>query len=377
MKTGWTTVGFGEMFVDATAGHRKTKQSDYLSCGAYPIVDQGQELVGGYTNDSSVVSHLELPVIVFGDHTRCIKYVDFPFGPGADGTKLLQTKRGVDPRFGYYALLRANLPAEGYSRHFKFLKEISIPLPPIEAQRRIAAVLDAADALRARRRQALARLDTLTQAMFIDMFGANGRSPVLKSRPSDGDKRWRPLGDLATMGTGHTPDRDNPDFWDGDVSWINLNEIRRFDGDVCHETVLRITPAGVANSSAVVHPKGTVAFSRTASIGFVTVMGEPMTTSQDFVTWTPGDEINPEFLMAALVMSRSSLRVGASGSTHKTIYVRDAERFHVLCPPRTDQDRFVAIVQEARAKSGAMESQLSQFDTLFTALQQRAFRGEL
>ena len=271
----------------------------------------------------------------------------------------------------------ADRAAMGATLNKSKLKQIEIPLPPLEEQKRIAAILDAADNLRTKRRQALTKLETLTQAVFHDIFGNTNRAPILKSRPSDGSNSWQPLADLAEMGTGHTPARDVDEYWHGDISWINLNEIRSYDGEICAQTEARITAAGVANSSAVVHPQGTVAFSRTASIGFVTMMGSPMATSQDFVTWTCGDELEPEYLMACLRLSRESLRAGASGSIHKTIYVRDAERFHILRADKKKQAQFAAASRQARREVAPQLQQSESLDNLFSSLQQRAFRGEL
>ena len=106
-----------------------------------------------------------------------MKYVDFPFGPGADGTKLLRPRQGIDPRYAYRVLEQVRIPDGGYSRHFKHLSEAVIPVPPLEEQKRIAAILDAADNLRTKRRQALTKLDTLTQAIYHEMFGDPGENP--------------------------------------------------------------------------------------------------------------------------------------------------------------------------------------------------------
>jgi len=189
--------------------------------------------------------------------------------------------------------------------------------------------------------------------------------------------KWVPVTDVAKTGTGHTPDRSVAEYWDGEISWVNLNEIRRFDGRWCLGTHTRITPAGVANSSAVLHPRETVCFSRTASIGFVTLMSAPMTTSQDFVTWTCGDKLNPAYLMQALLVARDTLRASSSGSTHKTIYVRDAARFSILLPPRELQDTFAARLSSVDGIRARMEANIRPLDDLFASAQQRAFQGEL
>jgi type I restriction enzyme, S subunit len=169
--TGWPHEPFEVVIADESAGNVKTPQRDFLPTGRYPIVDQGKELVAGFTNDETRLCKARLPVIVFGDHTRCLKYVDFPFCIGADGVKVLRPKLDADVRYLYHYLRQLRLVEGGYDRHFKYLKRCSIAVPPAAEQRRIVEVLDKADALRAKRRASLAHLDTLTQSIFLDMFG--------------------------------------------------------------------------------------------------------------------------------------------------------------------------------------------------------------
>ncbi len=123
----------------------KVLARDYCSSGNYPIVDQGQGLIAGWTNDDSGLISKNLPIVVFGDHTRSFKYVDFPFVRGADGTQLLKPKAGIEPLFFYYACKAINLPSRGYNRHFKALKEREIPTPPLREQRNIARTLQQID----------------------------------------------------------------------------------------------------------------------------------------------------------------------------------------------------------------------------------------
>jgi len=119
---------------------------EYLPKGKFPIVDQGQVPVAGYTNDPKRVFTQPLPIIVFGDHTCVFKFVDFPFAVGADGTKLLKARAGIDPQFLYQALTALVLPNNGYSRHFSVLRKMRVPSPSLPEQRRIAAILSEADA---------------------------------------------------------------------------------------------------------------------------------------------------------------------------------------------------------------------------------------
>lgn len=138
-------VPFLEAVEDATGGNHKLQTSDYQSVGRFPIVDQGQEFIAGYTDDESVLCNRTGDVIVFGDHTKTLKFIDFDFVLGADGVKVLRPKSGFDARYLFHYLRTVRLPENlGYSRHFKYLKECVVPKHSLEEQKRIAAILDKA-----------------------------------------------------------------------------------------------------------------------------------------------------------------------------------------------------------------------------------------
>jgi type I restriction enzyme, S subunit len=165
------TVPFADALKDVSAGNTKIAQGEFLSSGPLAVVDQGQSLVAGFTDNLSAAVHSPAPLIFFGDHTRALKFIDFPFAMGADGVKVLQVRDGFDPKFVFRYLQSRQIPSAGYSRHFKFLKEIEVPKPPLSEQRRIAMILDHTDALRTKRRRVLAHLASLIPAVFNEMFG--------------------------------------------------------------------------------------------------------------------------------------------------------------------------------------------------------------
>ena len=162
---------FDEVFVDKTKYGTKLKTSDYKKCGKYPIIDQGQETIAGYTDAEDGVFK-EVPVIIFGDHTRVIKYVDKPFFLGADGVKVLRSKYlDANYRYLFYALLNLKIPNTGYNRHFKWLKEAKIQYPTLKQQEKVVGILDKIEEVIAARNKQLNALDELIQARFVEMFG--------------------------------------------------------------------------------------------------------------------------------------------------------------------------------------------------------------
>ncbi len=122
----------------------KTKQKEYLKHGELCIVDQGQQMIGGYSDDLEKKVNCSLPVIVFGDHTRVVKYVTFPFGAGADGTKILEPKEEVLPKYLYYGTkyLVLRMPDKGYARHYQHLEKMDLMLPDISEQERVVSRID-------------------------------------------------------------------------------------------------------------------------------------------------------------------------------------------------------------------------------------------
>lgn len=140
--TRFGNVAFGQAFVDVPVGVRKVPQSEYDPNGAICVVDQGQELVSGRTDRSELVID-DGPYIVFGDHTRVVKFVDFPFVAGADGVRLFKASENFDPEYLFLFLRSAHLPVDGYGRHSKYLKHLLVPSISRREQRRTAAHLKA------------------------------------------------------------------------------------------------------------------------------------------------------------------------------------------------------------------------------------------
>jgi restriction modification system DNA specificity domain protein len=165
-------LDFCEVFDDYTSRCRKIPKEEYLSNGKYIVIDQGKNSIAGYTNVDDGLFE-DVPAIVFGDHTRIIKYVDEPFFLGADGVKLLKSKiKDANYKYLYYALRNARIPDTGYNRHFKWLKEISLEYKDAESQKNIVKILDTVTNIIELCKAELSELDNLIKARFVEMFGS-------------------------------------------------------------------------------------------------------------------------------------------------------------------------------------------------------------
>ena len=171
-------INFDEVFEDVTKYGTKIKTDEYHQSGKYPIIDQGLENIAGYT-DLEDGAFENIPAIIFGDHTRIVKYADAPFFLGADGVKVLRSRfADANYRYLYYALKNVKVPNTGYNRHFKWLKDAKISYPNTEKQNEIVAILDKTLQIIECRQKQLQKLDDLVKARFVELFG----DPIANSK---------------------------------------------------------------------------------------------------------------------------------------------------------------------------------------------------
>jgi type I restriction enzyme S subunit len=163
---------------------------------------------------------------------------------------------------------------------------------------------------------------------------------------------------VAKLGTGHTPSRQHPEYWENcTIPWLTLADVWQLrDGtkQFVADTAEHISELGLANSAAVLHPAGTVALSRTASVGFSCILAQDTATSQDFATWTCGPRLLPKFLLWALRGTIDEIRATTMGSTHKTIYMPDIEQIRVPMPPVEMQEAIAEFLDAETARIDAL-----------------------
>lgn len=141
----WCKELYSDAVVKISTSGKKLNQKQYLKSGKFPVIDQGQNEIGGYTDDSNlIIKKCDFPVIVFGDHTRAVKLVKQPFAAGADGVKVIEPKKFIIPTLLEYftQYLALSIKDKGYARHFQWIEKEYIGIPPENEQHRIVAKIE-------------------------------------------------------------------------------------------------------------------------------------------------------------------------------------------------------------------------------------------
>ena len=233
VPSGWVSSKFTELTVrESTLRTPKALKATYKEAGRFPVVDQGQEMVAGFTDDEELRFRGHLPVIIFGDHTRVFKFVDFPFVAGADGTRLIAPSRDrIDVRFFYYALCNLPLRNLGYSRHFKLLKEQMIRIPEnLPEQRKIAAILSSVDDAIEKTQAVIDQVQVVKRGLLQELLtrGMPGRHMRFKQTEiGEIPEEWEvvQLSDVTLRITDGV--HKTPQYVDAGIPFLSVSNLRR------------------------------------------------------------------------------------------------------------------------------------------------------
>jgi len=374
--THWKVLPFLQVFKDATGGNRKIKKEDFSPNGKLPIVDQGKKYFAGYTNDVQSAIKSELPAIIFGDHTRAFKFIEEPFALGADGVKLLEPIVEADKKYLFYYLKQLKLKSAGYSRHYKFLKEAFIPLPSLPVQKKIAAALEKADTLREQCQKMEQELKSLSQSVFLDMFGDPVTNPMgwkkaglkeISSKFNDG-----PFGSnlktshytesgvqvirLTNIGVGVFKSKDKMFVSEEHAEFLSKYKCR--SGDIVIATL------GEPNLRACIIPEDvSVAINKA-----------------DCIHCVPDNSIIGSEYLAELLNLPYTLQTIQNllhGQTRTRISSGQLAKVEILLPPLQKQQEFIDFIKKRNKELIRVQSLTKEKDDLFNSLMQHAFKGEI
>lgn len=369
----WVVRKFSDIFNDVSGGNAKLQKTDFQSTGKYPIIDQGQSIIAGYTSDASVLCNAKLPVIVFGDHTRAFKYIDFEFVMGADGTKVLQQNsvEKVEAKYVYHFLNSVKLPDKGYSRHFKYLKDVAVPLPPLPEQKRIAAILDKAEEIKRKRKESIKLADEFLKSVFVDMFGDPVTNP----------KGW----EETTIGESCHFVKDgphvSPHYTESGKLFISVNNIIKGDWDFSNAKYISVDDYEKF-AKRCKPEKGDILYTKGGTTGFAKLIDIDV----DFINWVhlavlkfDHSKLNGRFFEAMLNSNycyTQSQRY-TRGIANRDLVLGQMKQIKFFLPPIKLQEKFAKISEFTRAMKKKNLRHLEEAKELCSSLSQVAFKGDL
>ena len=342
--------------------------------GLFPIVSQEKDYISGYWDNSEDLFKVDAPVIIFGDHTRVIKYIDFSFVLGADGVKILKPKPSIHPKFLYYFLLNVDLGNLGYARHYRLLKEIEISYPnTLNKQQLIVNILDecfkAIDQAKANTERNLKNARELFDSYLQGVFERRGD-----------DWHEKKLGEIFDVrdGTHESPKYINKGF--PLVTSKNLKDHR-----------LVLDPIKYISESDYININkrskvdvGDVLFAMIGTIGNpVVVEDEPNYAIKNVALFKGNDNQSSNFLKYLLdsKLTKDKMIEDAKGTTQKFVGLGYLRSFPIFIPSLTKQQAIVSQLDALRTETKKLESsfleKMTDLDELKKSILQKAFAGEI
>ncbi len=357
---------------------------DYQESGEFPVIDQGASFIAGWTDLTESVISDNLPMVIFGDHTRVFKYVDFPFALGADGTKLLHVNDAIfDPRFFYYALSNLNVPNKGYNRHYRYLQEFSVVCPPFPEQRAIAHVLQTIQEAKFTRQREIA-LERERKAALMDHLFSHGTKGELRKQTEIGEipESWEIVGlEKVAVFTKKPRDLRYSDY--SEVPFVPMELIpiaKLFSQEFILKTNDELKSGTYFEPGDILLPKITPSFENgkqciikelPTPFGIATTEVIPIREIEGV------SDISYLFYYLLLPNVRISLAGKMQGTTGRQRLSKDAlVNLPIPLPPLPEQRAIAAVFQAIDEKTAALEKEVEHLDELFHAMLDELMTGQ-
>ena len=368
-------ASFDEVLKDCTKLGTKIPTSEYLENGKYPIIDQGQNDIAGYY-DSDDGLFEDVPTIVFGDHTRVVKYVDKPCFLGADGVKLLcPLDKDINCKYLFYQLSCADIPNTGYNRHFKWVKALNFKIPSSDEQNHVVEVLDKVTELISLRKQQLAKLDELVKARFVEMFGDPDQNPkgwplvsvteIIRDKASNGffAKRdaYKDDGNVQILGVSNVVNR----------MYSNTKELPRTNATQAEKEKYSVKYGDMlfCRSSLVADGIGKASIVAKGTFPNVLFECHVIRLSLDL------QKCVPEFVqvLSTTPFFRRQIIAQSKTATMTTIGQDGILKSSVVLPPIDLQNQFAAFVERVDQQKQTVQQSLEKLELMKKALMQEYF----
>ncbi len=379
----WCWIHLLNAFDNVTDSKKKLTTKEYSAVGEYPIIDQGQEFIGGYTDNEDVVHESNLPIVIFGDHTRCVKYIDFRFVQGADGVKVLKPKSFWNAKAFCYAFQAIEIPNVGYRRHYPLFKNFCIPVPPLAEQQRIVDRIE----------RMFAQLDEAKEKVQYvrNCCDDNFASAVHEALTGNLTERWRlqkgisksewkkdKLGNLGILERGRSKHRPRNDsrLFGGAYPFIQT-------GDVAEANVFikkhKQTLSEFGLEQSKMFAKGTLCITIAANIGDTAILSYDCCFPDSVVGFTPYKNVESKFVY--YMMNELQKEIEANAPAQKNINLRILKDIDMIIPPISEQKKIIAILDELFDKKMKIKTKTEETVDAINRIKKlilvKAFRGQL
>lgn len=373
MKNSWQLKQF-ENCITSVEYTRKIQRKDFLDDGQFPIVSQEAAFINGYWDNEADVFRVSTPVIIFGDHTKVLKYVDFDFVLGADGVKILKPREFFYPKFFFYHLCAANMPSMGYARHYRILKELHFFIPPLSEQRRIVAILDEAFAgIAAAKEKAEQNLKNAKEVF----------THYLKQVFNTKKNGWveNNIGEICLLKSGTTMPHDL-EKETGDIPYLKVADMNFEENIGCITMSSRFLDKKDIKDSIII-PKGAVIFPKRGGAILTNkkrMTSIPICADLNIMAVIPTCKIESK-LLYYYFLDVDMKKIG-TGSSIPQINNYDISPLSIVYPRDLfKQKEIVSFLDEISEETGTLESiyqqKLANLEKLKKSLLQQAFSGAL
>jgi len=351
--------------VDTVTPPKKLPTSSYGLVGKFPIIDQSQSEVCGWTDDSDALVHEGLPLIIFGDHTCALKFVNQPFAQGADGIKILKSRAKIAASYLYQYLNYQPVVTEEYKRHYSILKEKLVLFPQhiTGEQQKIADCLSSLDELIAAQARKVEALKTHKKGLMQQLFPREGETQPRLRFPefqNTGDWGEQSVGDFGKVVTGSTPSTGQPAFYGGGIPFASpadISDLRFVD-----QTKTTLTPEGFAETRPI--RAGSVLFVCIGStIGKVAQNVRDCATNQQINSVVPSSKHSDNFVYFALSYASERIALLAGRQAVPIINKSLFSSVQLLVPKFAEQKR---IADCLTTLDDLIAAATQRFDTLKT-----------
>lgn len=387
LPNNWVWIKFKDVFCTVSNSNAAVKLKDYLDTGKYPVIDQSSRLIGGYTNEDLKYTG-ELPIIVFGDHTKNIKWIDFDFVQGADGTKLLTTLLPFN-KYYYYLLKNINLPDKGYSRHFKYLKENVFPIAPLDEQIRIVRRIEKMLSKIEKAQQLIEEAKEKTLLEKAIYF-----RDTLAGKDLSNNEQWKVLKieDLImptrrSMTTGpFGTSLKKADYVSKGIPVLGIDNIN--NGEFVYENKNFITEDKLKELTSFLVEKDDVIISRSGTVGELCIVPKkipPAIISTNIIKLTLNKEIIlPQFFVYMFLVEgivKEQIRDLCKGSTREFLNQTILKSIEFPVPSIAEQEIIIEKMKDAINRFNKTEDFINEkslgLDKLKSSILSKAFKGEL